>query len=192
MANATAVMEPISKSDRNELRRIVKARFVILTEQLAVRADELHGIVKKTIEDETKDSIKTAKKRAAKLEAKAKALGLEIRAFEQEIKAEGVTNGRSSWNGPIKTMEGLIENCLTDFEPDNLTQRVGQTVGRIKKEHNIHGLDLKQQELALLEDLSVDALEGSKAKEFLGAIPQIDKLLPIPEEEARKALVASS
>lgn len=188
----TPTAEPISKSDRMELRRIVKARFEVLREQLGQRANELHRMVKMTIEDEAKADVEKAEKEGREITKECKALARKISSFEARMSAKGITNGHGDYYTPEKEMQEIVDRFLTGWAPADLNERTKTIVSKIKNEHGIHGLELRTNELSLLEDLSVDALQGSEARKFLGQIPEIDTLLPLPEAEARKALVAGS
>lgn len=190
MTNSTAVAEPISKSDRMELRRIVKARFEVLREQLGQRANELNGIVKMTIEDESKKDIVAAENEGIKLAKKARDLAIEIDAYNDKWEAKGLVNRGGSYRC-VKEMENdVIGYFLRDWSVKDLGNRTQKIVTKVKNEHGIHSLELRTNELKILEDLSVDALQSAEAKKFLAEIPEIDNLLPLPEKEARKALVA--
>lgn len=186
------VAEPLSKSDRMELRRIVKARFEMLREQLAQRATELNSIVKETIEDEAKADLKKAEQESKKLINECKALAKKVASFETTMNAKGITTGHGTWHSPESEMNSFVERFLTGWAPADLSERTSKTVAKIKNQHGVQGLNLRSQELNLLEDLSMDALQSEEAKTFLAKIPEIDTLLPLPEKDARKALVAGS
>lgn len=191
MADA-AVAEPISKSDRMELRRIVKARFEVLREQIGQRANELNRIVREQIEESRKADIKKAEEEGAKLAKECRALGVKIDAYNDKWSAKGLSNRGTPYEAAKEMQNDIISYFMAGWEVADVTGQTNRIVNKIKNEHGIHNLELKTTELRLLEDLSVDALQGPEAKKFLAGIPQIDNLLPLPEEEARKALVAGA
>lgn len=185
-------VEPISKSDRIELRRIVKGRFELLREQLDQRANEIKKVVRKAIEDESAEHIKSAEKRSKKITANLHKVAKEAEALQADMRLKGVTSARSKYDNKInQDIQSFIGYHLAGWKPRNLDSRVDDSVSTIKSQHGIYNLNLRSNELSILEELSVDAIQGAQAKTFLDRIPEIDKLLPMPEEEARKALAAA-
>lgn len=204
------------QKDRIELRRIMKARFEILSEQLGQRENEIRNQIKADIESEFASSVKEAQKRArvfetravkidrkvaefkAKIEEEAALLKSEAAEFQAEMKEKGVQPTGDGYYHREAVLPAVLVNddrwydgerfitVIKDWKPENLGKRVNDAYQAIAREAGLHKLDLRMKELELSEELAIGALSSEEAKGFLGKVPTIDNLLPAPSKKALK------
>lgn len=177
----------MSKSDRMELRRIVKARFELLREQLETRAGEIRQMISDKITEEHSKVIEVAEKESTQLIKDADKLFDRISKLRTKMAKQGIA-ANNGW-GLTSTRE-RTKHLLEDWETADLRTKIDNGVAKLKNEKGFAGLDLRSQELGLLEHLSIDALQSDEARGFLEGVPTVDKLLPLPEAAKVKALAA--
>ena len=79
------------QKDRIELRRIMKARFEILQEQLGQREQEIRSAIQADIEKQHEAAVKEAQRKAAALAAKAAKIDRKVVEFKSKIEEEAAT-----------------------------------------------------------------------------------------------------
>jgi DNA repair exonuclease SbcCD ATPase subunit len=218
----TAVGKPIPVKDRTELRRILKARFEILAQQLQEREQEVRTQLQEEIEAEYKDAVKQAQKRAtalrrkadkihaevaafhAKMEAKAKELQTEGRELQEEMEELGVVPtyhdryyGRRT-SAAVHIDEHSAPSAsgyitVADrWEPSKLQDRINKGMNEVSRQAGLHKLDLRMKELELAEELAIGSLTSDEAQGFVAKIPNIDNILPAGKDTMRTALEAAN
>lgn len=169
----------MSKSDRMELRRVVKARFELLREQLEVRAAEVQQMIKQKVEKDHQKAITEIEEESTALLKEVEGIFTRIHKLHTKAKRKGLSGSSLK-----EYHEARVRDSLKGWSPANLNQKVNTIVGKMKGEKGVAGLDLRGQELTLLENLSVDALDSKEARDFLEKVPTVDNLLPLPKEKA--------
>lgn len=178
----------LSKSDRMELRRVVKSRFELLKEQMETRAREIHHLAKAQIQKDHKPTIKEGEKRGKEMAKKLEASIDQAEALVREMRIKGVE--------PCDTTDfdyyakRLIKSLRGEWEIVDLKDQINTLINAINDEHGHSKINLEQQKLQLLETLSLDALESDKAKKFLSEIPKVDDFMPLPKGSDLKQLTA--
>lgn len=161
----------MTQRDRTELRRILKARFNLLSQQLSQREQELRAEIAEQIREQYKTEIKAASKDISKL--KAEAFKLEAKAKEVQDKLADKGIGISRYNYNI-----LDISIREDLEPLDLNSQIERAYQKLRTEAGLHKMDLGLAQLQLEEELAIGALSSDEAKDFLGKVPSIDTLLP--------------
>lgn len=177
----------MSKSDRMELRRIVKARFELLHEQLETRAGEIRQMIRDKITQEHSKAIETAEKESAQLIKEADKLFDRIGKLHIKMEKQGIA-ANGGWS--LSSTRERTRQLLEDWDTADIRTKIDEGIAKLKSEKGFAGLDLRSQELGLLEHLSIDALQSDEARSFLEEVPTVDKLLPLPEAAKVKALAA--
>lgn len=83
-----AAEKPMPQKDRTELRRILNARFEILTQQLHEREHEVRQELQRAIEEQHEAAVKEARRKSLALRKEADKIVAEITAFEAKIIAK--------------------------------------------------------------------------------------------------------
>lgn len=209
------------QKDRIELRRIMKARFEILAEQLGQRENEIRTKIKSDLEAEHKAVVKEAERKARALEAKAAkldrkvvefrakveeeaiALAAEAEAIQSDLADKGVQpiNNGHYYREEVPPMLAVnadrwydgqrFVTVIKQFQPIDLNKKVTAAYNVIAQEAGLHKLDLRMKELELSEELAIGALGSEEAKGFLAKVPTIDNLLPAPSKKALKQVAAT-
>lgn len=170
----------MSQKDRQELRRILKARYEILHQQLAQRQQEVQNSLAEKIREEHEAAILKAIQKTNAFEKRLSKIAEEAKALTTEMRALGVVpgNGRS-YRGYADPETFLSYSLETAWSPKDLQEKVNQAYSKITEQAGLHKLDLRMQQLELEEELAIGALGSEEAKTFLDKIPNLDKLLPM-------------
>jgi hypothetical protein len=164
----------MSQRDRAELRRILKARFQLLHQQLMQRQHEVSNRIEEQIRKESETTIKEAVRKTEALRKKLHKLEEEAAQLVKDMETRGVQPG----DGRYDTR--LLSVTLTDrWSPVDLNKKVKQAYNKVTEQAGVHKVDLHLQQLQLEEELAISALGSDEAKEFLSRVPDIDKLLPM-------------
>lgn len=172
-------VKQMSKTERTELRRIIKRRFRMLKEQLRRREHELTLAIEQQLKEERETSV-------AKIEAKLKPLferQNKLAAAYAAVYAEAAELGvmiRLQTTQPIdpareRSMYGRSVGVLPDVHSD-----AQQRILQIKEEAGWGKLNLNEMEWRLDEQLAVGEIESTSASDFLAALPTVESLLPLP------------
>lgn len=164
----------MGQRDRQELRRILRARFEILQAQLHQREHELQATIREQIEAEFTTQIREAKKRTARLEAKVKKIDEEAKALALDMEEFGVTPGQGRYPSKVFTYE-----IQSHWSPVEMEKRVDRAYRKLTQAAGLHKMDLRLSQLQLEEEIAIGALGSDEAKAFLEKIPDIDKILPL-------------
>jgi CRISPR/Cas system-associated exonuclease Cas4 (RecB family) len=168
----------MSQRDRTELRRILRARFELLHQQLMQRQHEVNNRLEEQIRKESEAAIKEAQRKAEVIHKKAQKLEAEAKQLALDMKAKGVQPGNGQYAGD--TYSTFLTFSFTErWSPINLHKKVQQAYKKVTEQAGVHKVDLRLQQLQLEEELAISALASDEAKDFLSKVPDIDKLLPM-------------
>lgn len=169
-------IKPMTQKDRSELRRILKARFELLHQQLRQRKQEVENSLEAKIRAEHEDAIKKAVKKTDAFRKKLQKIEDEARELTAEMKTLGIVPGQ----GRGYYSENFFSYSLeTSWSPIDLQKKIQAAYKKIAEQAGLHTMDLNMQQLELEEELAIGALGSDEAKGFLTKIPNIDKLLPM-------------
>lgn len=176
----------LSATDRKQLCKITEGRFEMLREQLGARWSEIDVAVREQVMQEHESDLKKVRKQLRLNDEKSDKLDEEHARKEKEIAREREDIiAFASDLGLSVSDKYQNRNTVT---PKNVDKAVKQRVGSYLLQYQDARRSLRSQELGVLEEISVAGLKSDEAKDFLGKIPDIDKLLPsvseIPELQA--------
>lgn len=175
----------ITKAERDELRRIVKGRFELLTSQMMQREVQIRNEIQKLVEAEHREAIKKMKKREEPFWKKIDAIYAEAR----EIVKEGVALGLTPRYGVVDYNQISAGNRVTQWLIAHEGKKVNEAIAELKEKTGAAGINLRFEELKLLERIAVASLETEEAQELFSLIPDVDKLLPLPSTAKLKELM---
>jgi hypothetical protein len=202
----------MSKSERAELRRLVRRRFEMLELQVKERRRQIRSAIQERISAAAAEKVKKYEAEAAPLFVQLDAAVAALKDLEARAEADGIQAGtmqeREEYvrneKGKIvtdgnygyvtrKVMHAypeaiVIVHSTRTFVPEDFGDRVDAAFGQIEKEAGFVSMTLEQEKIALEEELITGALESGEAKDFLGKLPTVDKLLPAPNGEITKAI----
>lgn len=181
----------IGKGDRMELRRIVKGRFEVVGQQFELREKEVKHEIRKELKKDRERAIKTAERKSAPIRRRLEAALREAIALNIEMSQEGVMPKDSLTDIEQYHARNVLES-LYGWRVDSsvLKERTDEAMTLLRSERGIAELDLRTQELQILERLSVDALDTDQAHAFLSEIPTLDTMMPMLKGTEVKKLVA--
>lgn len=172
----------MSQRDRQELRRILRARFELLHAQVYQREQELQRRIEAEIRTEHEAQMKAAQKKAERLQAKAEKLLAEAEEIETEMAAQGVVPGYGGRRSGYPLFTYTIQS---EWQPVDLQGKIKRAYSEITEAAGYHKIDLRLQELQLEEELAIGALGSDEAKQFLNKVPTIDTLLPLDDASVK-------
>lgn len=166
----------MNQKDRQELRRILKARFQILHQQLHVRQQEVQRSIEEQLRSEHEAAIKEAQKKTESFRKKLEKIMDEARDLTANMEERGIVpgNGRGYYRDTF-----LSYSLETQWSPKDLNRRIQEAYNKITEQAGLHKLDLNLKQLQLEEELAIGALGSEEAQSFLGKIPNLDELLPM-------------
>lgn len=167
----------MNQKDRQELRRILKARYEILHQQLSQRQQEVQNTIEKQIREDHESAIQKAIKKTAAFEKKLAKLKDEAVELTAEMNGLGIAPGNGYGRHYPETF--FSYSLETKWSPIDLQVKIQRAYSQVTEQAGLHKLDLRMQQLQLEEELAIGALGSDEAKEFLGKIPDLDKLLPM-------------
>lgn len=167
----------LNQRERAELRRIAKARFDIIRTGLYQREQEVSEQIRKRLTEEHKATIKKAKHRMSEIEKKLKALQMEARQVVADMEEEGVGLDRRYHYRNDSVMTYTITNA---WAPVDLEEKVQEELNTIKQQSGLANLNLQLQELEIMEEITVGAIQSDEGRELLAKIPKLDSLMPLP------------
>lgn len=180
----------ITKREADDLRRVVKARFEVLHDQVRQRETEIRNRVQETIVAEHQPEIDavTAKlnafrKKMVKLNAEAKVL---LDTIKDEHPTVSVQRGRYADEGS-KFLVAIDEAAA---QIPNLGVEVGKRTAAITEAAGLASLNLRHTEVGFLEKLTLGTIETADAQAFFDSLPVVDQYLPLPSVKDIKALSA--
>lgn len=162
----------MNKSEREELRRLLRARFKLLRTDVDARKAELEV----ELQEQAKQATAAAGKAYDDLKFQ---LGQAV--DEANRKANDLCRelyGREEWGEKYdKTIVGIAVQLPTPWEKD---RRMMIHRGRAEIEARVRKalLELARQENELLTELATSALESADSRAFFARIPSVSELVP--------------
>jgi hypothetical protein len=173
----TPVRAGMTRTERNELVRIVRGRFKILDRQPAYRIREVETIVRDGIRERHADAIAEAEQATEELRARFEPLEREAADLVAAMRRKGVS--------PRYADERLVRmEWLLPWRPANENDVAAGEMYRLSSEATMAQARLVERELSLVEELLVTELETADAKTFLAKLPTIEELVPAPKPAA--------
>ncbi|NAE18304.1 hypothetical protein [Enterococcus hirae] len=176
--------DEMSASERNELRRVIRARFKVLRAEVTRREQELNaevelGLAERYAAQDAAISAARADLARAQTEAQTELDELERRAAEI----------RGNLTSSIEAIAELLRTRHPELDVEvsyrslkvsdrNRAQVRRAATTSIPSRVADALLDLDRQEASLLERIAVGALESDAARDFLGSIPTVAALVP--------------
>lgn len=183
----------ISATERSELRRIVKARYSILREQLTERQKDFQRQIRKQIIAEHQATVAQATKETNRLREKARKLEEEAEALTEKYKALGIVPSHDPQETSRHYRDNLLSvSIISHWAPVEVNQKVHDAWETVASQAGLHAVNLQLDELQLMEDLAVNALDSDAAKQFMAKVPNIDTLLPAPNGNVAQAIEATA
>lgn len=162
----------MNKSEREELRRLLRSRFKVLRADVAARQAELEVELHQQIEAEFAagdkawdDAMYQIRLAIDEANRKANDIGRELW-------------GREKWG--VKYDRELVGLRVAVDNPGvrERGRRFRQGQDEIDRRVKAALLELERQENQLLTDLATSALESAEAREFFDRIPSVTELVP--------------
>jgi hypothetical protein len=161
----------LTKSEREELRRLLRARFKVLRADVAARQTELEA----ELADQIEAQFRVADKAYDDLMFKLKMIVDDANRQANDICRE--LWGREQWGE--KTDRAIIGASPID-KPGRRERATLRNQGTADINRRVRAalVELERQENALLTDLAVTALESAEAQGFFAGIPSVSELVP--------------
>jgi len=174
MAGKVDVKE-MTKTERRELRQIVRRRFRMLRDQLHRRERELEYALRQQFEKERKTEVAKVEKRLKTLFEQHNKVVEKFDALREEAAAKG-----------LSIAYGAHPNWMhwrPDQQPVRATseRELHERIDQIKEEAGWGKLNLNEMEWQMDEQLAVGELESGSSLKFLESLPTVETLLPLPE-----------
>lgn len=157
----------LSPGDRRELRALVKKQFTVLRNDVKRRKDELTG----EIESELLRRYRVQDERIA---AARKEIEDARRIYEESVRR--IMNDLRALDPDLEMNVGY-QGRLAVSDP-NRSQLHRALIASIPQQIADASTKLDQQELELLRDLTIGALDTEAAQRFLACIPTVGELVP--------------
>lgn len=161
----------MNKTEREELRRLLRGRFKMLKADVAAREAELTQALQRDVEEQF----------AAMDRAYDDAMyRLQLAVTEANRVANDVGRGLfglDSWG--TKTDKAMV-SCQSMPKPGQRERREAMMRGMAEIERRVKTAlrELDRQEYELLTELATSALESSEAKSFFARLPTVSELVP--------------
>lgn len=183
----------ITATERNELRKVVKGRFELLGKRLRRRKTDLEAQIRQDVIDATRDEAEAWEKKLAKESAKVtKAENTLIAAQKErsnlleEAKRAGFAAKKLTSYTQYDERGNPIKGLTGELIPIDLNDKIRVEMEKIQSEARLAEEDLGLRQLELMEELAVGAVTSQSAIEFMGRIPDVDDVLPLPEVYRRE------
>lgn len=161
----------MNKSEREELRRLLRARFKLLRSDVAARSAELELELSEQIkarhaqrDREYDDAMFRLQQVVDEANRAANDIGRDI-------------HGKEVWG--VKADRTVI-SCTGIGKAGVRERAQAQTSGQKEINNRVRSalLELERQENELLTELATSALESAEAREFFARIPSVSELVP--------------
>jgi ketosteroid isomerase-like protein len=152
----------LTPGDRRELRSLVKKQFDVLRRDVKRRKDELTG----EIESELLRRYREQDERIAEARREVE---IARRTYEDAVNLRALDPDLELWVGQ--------QGHLSAHDP-NRTQLHRALIASVPQQIADASTKLDQQELNLLRDLTIGALDTDVAQKFLSRIPTVGELVP--------------
>jgi hypothetical protein len=157
----------LTPGDRRELRSLVKKQFAVLRNDVKRRKDELTSEIESELlrryraQDERIAAARNEIEEARRVyEETVKRIMNDLRSVDPELEMAVGYNGRLNVNDPNRSQ---LHRALIASIPQQIADA---------------STKLDQQELDLLRDLTIGALDTNAAQQFLSRIPTVGELVP--------------
>ncbi len=157
----------LTPGDRRELRSLVKKQFEVLRKDVKRRKDELVGEIEAELLNRYRDQDEHIVQARREIEAARRTYE---DACKQVMSALRATN-------PDLDMNVGYQGQLMTSDP-NRTQLHRALIASVPQQIADASNKLDQQELTLLRELTIGALDTEAAEQFLGQIPTVGELVP--------------
>jgi hypothetical protein len=167
---AQVATRPLSKQDARDLIKVVEGRFTQLHKRVAQRELELAGSIRKDVYDDHASSMDDARKAFIEIGMRAHQLERDYTDAVNAAQEAGLSvrgNFHINWHAP-------------DVQVTGIESIVRQRIAEMRTAGGQHKLSLHEMEQELRERILIASLTGEKALDFLGQIPSIDEILPLP------------
>lgn len=158
----------LTPGDRRELRSLVKKQFTVLRNDVKRRKDELIGEIEAEL-------LRRYREQDERIEQARRDVQTARRAFEDAV-AQTIA-GLQETDPTLDIRLSPYDNRLVaqDIRRNQLHKAL---IASIPQQIADASTKLDQQELALLRDLTIGALDTEQAQQFLGRIPTVGELVP--------------
>jgi hypothetical protein len=182
----------ISQRERQELRRIVKARFEVIQQGLHQRKQEASRQIRERIEAEHTEAIKGAQKEIAEFAERTDLLKAEAKKLQSALREKGVEPAVDYYRSRRQPAPSFLTlEVEQEWRPINIDAKVDKELEALMEASGLATLNLRIRELELIEEITVGAIESEQARVILDRIPKLDELIPLPEG-SKKALNGGS
>lgn len=199
--------EQMSKTERSELRRLLKARFKLLEAEFDQRVTDIKDDIRARIEAQHEEAAKRYEEAAAPIFEQLDATVATLKEIDRQARREGVAPGKSVLQDEyvvVKNTRGHPHYKLDDdgapimrkrkrsfedtiitvstarrFVPINLENAVQTAFAKFARETGYAGVSLEREKLQLEEKLVMSAITSDEAQGFIDELPDADKLLPV-------------
>lgn len=154
----------IGRDERRELRRLVEETFAYMREELSAREREARELIRERIMKENADNLQMVRDQFAGAIEIARQNNVEVRC----------TSGYDNY------IRSATENLK--FKPADLDERIDEEMRKLRDEADLGHISLKQEELRIKREITLDAISSLEAKAIIERIPDIDKLFPAPSK----------
>lgn len=176
-------LEPgsISTHDRQELRRLLGRRKSVLQMQLKQREADIEGIIRSNLQEMAEATISIFDDEVADFNRRARDLDAELEDIKSRASKAGLDWGRrySSKTDSDATVE-------MKFVVEDLDEKVRLELSRLRAERGRASAKLEEEFLQLEEELILGSITSEGGRAFLQRVPEVDKLLPAPEDVAQQ------
>lgn len=178
----------ITKREADDLRRVVKARFEVLHDQVHQRRTEIANRVEETIEADYKPEIDAVEAKLEVVRKKMRKLNAEAKALIADVEANhpNVSLVRARYSNPDNVYVMEIGDAKAVIP--NLSAEVAKRTNMITEAAGLATLNLRHTEVGFLEKLTLGTIETADAQAFFDSLPVVDQYLPLPSVKEIKAL----
>lgn len=160
----------MNKTERDELRRLIRARFKVLRSDVELRQAELIAELDAEIADRFADQDKRWQDAAFVIEKIRREANGQINDVYRDL------IGKEEYG--TTTDHNLVSIRHIAQPHGNRGHMRNQGVRRIEARCKAALLELERREVDLLSELATSALESTEARQFMGRIPTVSELVP--------------
>lgn len=160
----------MNKTEREELRRLIRARFKVLRSDVDQRKAELFVELEQEITARFADEDKRWRDAAFVIEK----IRLEANGQINDVYRELI--GKDQYGTDTDHNLVSIRGVAQPHNNRGLMRKRGEQ--QIDARCKAALLELERREVDLLTDLATSALESAEAKQFMGRIPTVSELVP--------------
>lgn len=157
----------LTPGDRRELRALVKKQFDVLRKEIKYRKDELIGEIESEL-------LRRYRGQDERIEQAQREIARAARAFDDSVAQ--IIAGLNATDPDLIASLGY-RNRLNVSDP-NRTQLHKALIAAVPQQIADASTKLDQQELSLLRELTIGALDTEAAQRFLSRIPTVGELVP--------------